>query len=538
MRSVLAIFVVSLLILTGGAVYGQDVPVVPVARSVGFLDGNTVGTPSLTDTGPAGLSRLGDLFTRLGASVRRVPADEPIPPDIEVLAVIGPTRPFPITTTSYLWDFLARGGHLLLALDPNGHNGVSSDRGDSGLNQLLNREYGLRFADDFLIESWFANDSLSDVSSSWSEAVPEDFAAHPIVEPLIAADLPVRYWGGRSMFIEALTGNAVTSPLIYTESSYGETGRLDLRQGDTAQYTLNIGPDTQGRLLLGAVAQRPSNGSRVAVLGDSEIFRNRFGMAAIPTEPGLARYAGDGLLVERLVHWLLGLPIETWPALSPDFTPIVIDGDDSDWPAEVTVWGMDAASPGALRVAFDDQFLYVSVVPPEYSTDADLVALLTFSDEGVPPLQIENDLVTDPANPGVPIPDSAAAAGTVLEIRVPLRAAYTSLDQVCVGTALSRDQLICTAIPVEAARLETRAPVIQPGNPGPSAVPREDVNLRTGPGLQFEIIELLRDRPPLRVLGRNADGTWIRVESGRTSGWAYRPLLNLNVGLDLLPIVE
>jgi hypothetical protein len=369
--------------------------------------------------------------------------------------------------------------------------------------------------------------------------MPEDFVAHPVVAPLLTYDLPVRYWGGRSLFVEALTGNAATSALIYAESPYGETGRLDLRSGDQAQYTFNIDQDTQGRLLLGALARRPATGSRVAVLGDSEIFRNQFGLARIVTQQSLPRYPGDQLLVERLVHWLIGLPLETWPTLPPEFTPIVVDGQDDDWLPGAALIGLGEVSSGTVRAAIDDQFLYVSIAPPEGISAPDLTAQLSFPQEaGTSVLQVEGGALVDLANPGVPIADSTVAVSHNMELRVPLRVASVVLNQVCIGHASTADRTVCTAAPVEATTLGTLAPVIQYGVPGPAAVPREDMNVRTGPGLEYEAIELLRDRPPLRVLGRSENGEWIRVDSGRTSGWAFRQLLNLNVGLDLLPVLE
>jgi hypothetical protein len=101
-----------------------------------------------------------------------------------------------------------------------------------------------------LVEDWFGLESMGDVLSSWSEITPKDLIPHAITEPLIEYGLPLRYWGARSVQFDAVTGNAETHALIYTERSHGETTQINYQNSDAAQLIFNIGADTQGRCCL------------------------------------------------------------------------------------------------------------------------------------------------------------------------------------------------------------------------------------------------------------------------------------------------
>lgn len=63
-------------------------------------------------------------------------------------------------------------------------------------------------------------------------------------------------------------------------------------------------------------------------------------------------------------------------------------------------------------------------------------------------------------------------------------------------------------------------------------------NFRRGPGLQFGIISLLTVNTPVNAIGRNAAGTWIKVQAVGTEGWVFADLLTLNVTRSSLPVVD
>lgn len=545
MRRLFSALVIGLLLAVRIGSAQEAAPVTPVVTTIGFIQDNAINTASISNTGGAGISRLADRMRAFGATVRTLASDAPIPADIQLVAVVGPARPLSLTLTAYLWDFLARGGHLLLALDPNGHNGVSAERATSGLSQLLEREYGLRVADTFLIEPWFSSEPLSDVTTSWSESFPEALIPHPITQPLIDYELPVRFWGGRSAIVEMVNGSALTYPLIYAESPYGETGSLNFNNADPAQFTRNIGVDAQGRLLLGAVAQHLFTGSRVALLGDSEILRNLFGQTRIAGREDLPRFPGSSLLMERTVAWLMGVPIENWPTLPAAFTGIAIDGQTADWPPNVPIYGGIAGEAvrqpnGATRALYDDQYLYVTVIPPDDpALMSEIVVEMRFDDAGSQTLiRYQYGRVVNAAAPDTPLPDASGRIRSEVEIRLPLRLVPPRIEQLCIGVPSRIEITTCTFEPVQAQQVNTIAPVSVRMGSGPSAFSLDDVNIRSGPGLQFGAIDLLRGRVPLRVLGRNAEGDWIRVENARYSGWVFRSLVLLNVDVELLPVVE
>jgi len=474
---------------------------------------------------------------------------EPIPTDIELLVIVQPRRPLPIPTTAYIWDFLQRGGHLLLGIDPNGHNAVNTERSNSGLNQLLAREFGLTIADDFMIEPWFSSSSLSDIVTSWSEAHPEDYVAHPIVQPLIDFSLPVRFWGARSILVEGLPGSASTFPLIYAERPHGETGRINLRNESLEQFALNIGQDNQGRLLLAAGSEHHSTGSRVAVVGDSEAFLNIFGLTRIVGRETLPRYAGNDLFVQRLIAWLVGIPEEDWPGLADDFTAIYIDGDLSDWPSDLLLSGDTAPAalePGGNGIAnisnfYDDQFLYVAIetLKPE---DNDKVQLeLSFGDNAsIDVLRLEdgNTGIVDDATESI-ILDASYATGDAIEIRIPLRISGVppQIEQICI----SGENIVfsaCTLATIVTSPGQTISPTPIIDWTGPSAFTANSANLRTGPGEEFQVIELLPARIQFRAIGRTEDSNWIQVENARYSGWISLPLIVANIDIAELPVFE
>lgn len=75
---------------------------------------------------------------------------------------------------------------------------------------------------------------------------------------------------------------------------------------------------------------------------------------------------------------------------------------------------------------------------------------------------------------------------------------------------------------------------------GPTINVPDLVNLRTGPGLEYDLIGVLVKGQTARAIGRSAGGGWIQIEyAGVAEGvaWAYAPLVILNVGSEAIPIV-
>jgi endonuclease YncB( thermonuclease family) len=88
-------------------------------------------------------------------------------------------------------------------------------------------------------------------------------------------------------------------------------------------------------------------------------------------------------------------------------------------------------------------------------------------------------------------------------------------------------------------RLEREAREAERGlwAPLPDAVVTADrLNLRSGPGTQYDILGTIVQGSPLEVIGRNPDGSWLVVvtEDG-TIGWVFAGLVQLNINLEDAP---
>jgi uncharacterized protein YraI len=78
------------------------------------------------------------------------------------------------------------------------------------------------------------------------------------------------------------------------------------------------------------------------------------------------------------------------------------------------------------------------------------------------------------------------------------------------------------------------------GAAGPMASVREQINVRSGPGLGFEGIGLLSAKDAVSLTGRDSGGTWLQIafgEDGDERAWVAASFLE-SVAADALPIVS
>lgn len=79
--------------------------------------------------------------------------------------------------------------------------------------------------------------------------------------------------------------------------------------------------------------------------------------------------------------------------------------------------------------------------------------------------------------------------------------------------------------------LQTSAPL------NPMGRTWNDVNLRSGPGLTYEIVAIVPINTDMRLVGRTADGTWVQANTDALSGWLFAELLDIPLGIEALPII-
>ncbi len=541
------VLVVLVLVLSAGGLPGraQDSPAQPL---VVFVLDQKLEIASVVDPRPEGISRLGQIFEALGARTATISLDQPVPKDAQIVVLVRPQSQLTPSAVARLWTYLAQGGSLLIALDPVGHERANPEKANSGLLRLLGSDFGITLADTFVVEPWFTVASISAGSTSYSH-VYADLVPNPITAPLSAYELPVQVWGARSMQVESLGLYGQATPLLRAISGYGEAGKIFDQKSTPAPLEFTPNEDVLGPLDVAALGQNPATGSRIVVLGDSEMLLNQYGLALVPNSLDPV-YLGDYLLAERIAAWLLNVPVEQWPALPTGYTWLALDGDGSDWPTLSTVEEDslgDAPNANAdiqmVRAFRNQDFLYLLVeldAAPDLSTNLRLTVSGGGTGESVFMLYGDGHVEQTGSDTPTPIPDGRLAAGTALEARLPVRAVgvRSGITQVCLVTA-DNTVLDCMDNVLTPADVAERAPSDLLFTDGPVATVTSNtpVNLRNRPGLDGGVVAMVEYGRTLAVTGRSAAGDWLKVQNARYSGWISTLLVIVNTSLDTLPVI-
>ncbi len=521
---------------------------------VAFLLNPDIEARSLYDPGADGVRALAGIFQDLGAEVQVVNLIEEVSPSTDVLVIAGPQAPLDIVAIVRLWLNLSRGNNLLLALDPVGYAGATTEDSNSNLLGLLTNAYGVIASDAFLAEPWFTRQSISFLGGSYLRSYG-DIVPHPVIEPLVQYGLPVQLWGARTLRIEPIGVDSVAVPLLYTDTAYAETNEdvFDLR-GVTAPLELNLETDAVGRLNVAGLGENSAFGSRIAVVGDSELFQNGYGLA-LAANSSLPLHPGNRLFAERLAAWLLELPIEDWPPLPAGFTWIAIDGDDADWTQGASTSGETDTAIAAqydiegVRALRNDSYLYLMVETraapsPQARVDFELgraiprqAAVATMSGS------VEQVSVVGSGDERTALPDAAMGVGSVIELRVPLRVVGSEeeIGNLCLfDDSTSQAERDCIDGSVAIRQVNQREPFDTrvPEGPLVTVGGARNIVLRQGPGTEFSQVALLAPGRVLAAQGRNVVGDWIQVQTARHTGWAAASLLLSNHDLLSLPVVE
>ncbi|NDJ77376.1 MAG: SH3 domain-containing protein [Chloroflexi bacterium] len=547
LRGITTGLVVALLLplaIPTGYAQGPDTPL------VGFVV-DSLNTAVPGDVGPDGITKLEVMFQDLGARTTTITLDEPIPADVQVVVIVTPRRKISTPQLARLWVHMQRGHHVLLALDPVRHNGTNSEDQRSGAVRLFGQAFGLSLADTFLAEAWFDRESARELGTSYSQVYP-DIIVHPVIAPLITYELPVQVWGARSLAVEPFGVDSEATPLLRVRTAFGETSRFLENRDPPELVELTPEEDVTGLLNVAALAEDTATGSRLVMLGDSEIFQNDYGLNYAPgsLDP---LFPGDWILAQRIAAWLLELPEDEWLPLPSGYTWLAVDGDASDWadlaattpdePGDVGAAPYDIQQVQAFR---DRDYLYLlfdtAGIPGEDllltiqfdsnsngNTDATLIVERIAG--AIAPI-----LVGGPDGQ-LPVPAAGFAVGDRLELRVPLRIAGTSgqVPELCLGDGAVAD---CLNQPLEIAAVNTRAPadVLYFDGPLVTINTTSRVNLRGGPGTSYPVLDSYGNGQVLAAVGRNVAGDWIQVQNAAHTGWIASFLLFGNTDLMALPV--
>jgi hypothetical protein len=529
--------------------------------NVAFIVDRGLNASSVADNGPDGISRLGQLFRAQGAVTQIIRLSDPVPPEVDVIVLVGPSRSISSEYLGRLWTHIVNNGaHLLVAIDPSGHDDRGTDRADGGLSTLLGTDYGVSLEDTFLVEPWFTQDSAAGLESNFLFASVDPYITHPVSEPLRTYDVPVLMWGARSIDVEAFGLYSEASTLLQTAIPYGETELPDIDRGrEPWEFTLD--EDVLGRQSVVAVGQYVADGSRIAVLGDSEMLQNGYGLAL--TGSGLPRFPGNRLLAERLIAWLLERPEADWPPLSNGVTWLGVDGDPADWartlPAVLTD-GAGDADPAVdiqqVRGFRNNDYLYLlleTAAPPPADVQVLIGADATFNGQSDIRLAGQGGAVRVLDEAGatvIDLPDATTATGAALEVRVPLRTLGAGLrfqiSELCLFAADDADLLGDAAAPLDCLGQPLAVTSVAQNDVFNLRFPDAGLlvtvqapnggNLRRAPDTTSTVLGVLFFGDVLDAVGRDVTGEWIEVRSARYAGWMASFLLVANGDVMALPV--
>lgn len=509
-----------------------------------FVLNPEIGAASVFDPGPDGITTLDMIFRGLGARTQAINLVERIPAAADVVVLVGPQQRLNLISLARLWVHLAQGKNLLLALEPVGYGGIQSEDFNSPLLRLITNAYGLITQDTFLVEPWFSKDSAALLSGTYLLAGP-DVVPHPVVEPLIRYELPVQVWSARSLLVEPVGMDSVATPLLQTTSAYGETTQnvFSFEEG-APPLEPNIESDPMGLLNVAGLGENTRAGSRIAILGDAQMVQNGYGLANIPGET-LPRQPGNFIFAERLAAWLLDMPEADWPQLPEGFSWLAVDGSGDDWPAGVAVTEeeRDASLPANYDLeqvsAFaNNAYLYVLAQP--YSSPSTNARLEVTLGNGV----VISAAAGQVTQGGETLADARLAVGDALELRLPLRVtgAAPQVTQVCLfdSSSSATEARDCSAGEIETLTVEGREPFDLRFGSGPLATIASirDVALMAAPAGDAPQAATLNAGRVMSVVGRSANGDWLRVRSGGLDGWVLSSLVISNADINSLPVVQ
>jgi ABC-type uncharacterized transport system involved in gliding motility auxiliary subunit len=213
-----------------------------------------------------------------------------IPPDAAALIFVRPTTDIDAAQIAVLDRYLARGGTLLLLVDPT-FNETPFLQAGGAFDSYLRENFGLYALPAIIVEGAASGQTPLDVIGA-NVNTATDISAR-----LIPTNNPLLFSIARAVEVDidrtipdVANGRLVTS----SEMSYGETDWVSLSQ--TNQYQWDADQDIAGPLTTVAWASNQQTGARIVLVGDSDFVTN-----------GAVTIGGNGILFTDAMAWLTSL---------------------------------------------------------------------------------------------------------------------------------------------------------------------------------------------------------------------------------------
>jgi len=229
----------------------------PEERKVYFLTGH--GEHDLESTEAGGYSELRDAllaknYQVAGLSLVR---EAEVPSDARAVVIAGPAIGLPETELKPLRDYLARGGALVVLLEPPL---ATESVGVDTLVPYLASAWGVEAREDLVVDLR---------SNSPLTAVADQYAPHPITERM--SNLVSYFPSARSLGTLDGGGASLTEMVLTGADSWGKTNQDSIRDG-SLEYVAE--EDTLGPLTVGIVGEDGATQARLVVIGDSDFASN------------------------------------------------------------------------------------------------------------------------------------------------------------------------------------------------------------------------------------------------------------------------
>ena len=227
------------------------------AKTICSVEGH--GERELMGGGPEGYSDVNTLVKNDNYDTKSInlSANNLLLSECSVVILAGPKKPLLQSETETLSKYLADGGKILLAVDPDN---------DPDIDDLL-KDWNIELRKDIVIEP-----TIRMAGAGPALVVGRDYASHAITKNL-STNLPVVFPLTQSLKSDSSKSEITINELIKTSANgYGKT---DIKTDNIAPVE---GKDNKGPLTLALAASKKGSGkdARLVVLGDSDFASNLY----------------------------------------------------------------------------------------------------------------------------------------------------------------------------------------------------------------------------------------------------------------------